>query len=220
MSKTETSFDHMAAYGVHAKVLELAEPYLDRPNILVAGAGQGEFEGRLLAQGVDAGSITSVDIDPGQFLVEGLECGFCDLNKTTPFADKSMDVWLSIEVIEHLRDPQNLVDEAHRVLKDDGVLFITTPNVHSIEQKLRYMLSDEFYWFRDKDFDGLGHIHPIFDWLLRRMIRRKFEIVTYDAPRFRFKLLSKGPGIPLPFKSKLFADINVYKLKKLAPANS
>ena len=44
--------------------------------------------------------------------------------------------------------------------------------------------------------------------------------VAYDAPRFRFKLLSKGPGIPLPFKSKLFADINVYKLKKLAPADS
>lgn len=220
MSKHPDNFEHMAAYGVHSKVLELATPYLDRENILVAGAGQGEFEHRLLASGVQPGAIRSLDIDPEQFMVEGLECGFCDLNQRAPFDDKSMDVWLSIEVIEHLRDPQNLIDEAHRVLKDDGVLFITTPNVHAIEQKLRFMFRDEFYWFRDKDFDGLGHIHPIFDWLLRRMIRNKFEIVTYDAPRFRFKLLSKGPGIPVPFKSKLFADINVYMLRKTAATGS
>jgi len=220
MSKRPDNFEHMAALGVHNKVLELAEPYLDRQEILVAGAGQGEFEHRLLAKGVQPAAISSIDIDPGQFMVEGLDCNFCDLNETAPFDDKSVDVWLSIEVIEHLNDPQNLIDEAHRVLKDDGVLFITTPNVHSIEQKLRFMLQGEFYWFRDKDFDGLGHIHPIFDWLLRRMIRNKFEIVTYDAPRFRFKLLSKGPGIPMPFKSKLFADINVYMLKKTTPVSS
>ena len=210
----------MAAFGIHNKVLELLEPHLGDRTILVAGAGQGEFEHRLLARGVDKQLISSIDIDPKQFRIEELDCQFCDLNKKTPFADKSFDIWLSIEVIEHLRDPQNLIDEAHRVLKDDGVLFITTPNVHSIDQKLRYLLASEFYWFREKDFDGLGHIHPIFDWLFRRMIRNKFEIIAYDAPRFRFKLMSKGPGIPVPFKNKLFADINVYMLKKIAPSNS
>lgn len=209
-------FEHMAAVGVHDKVLELVKPHLDEGRILVAGAGQGEFEHRLLAHGIDRSRIDSIDIDPSQFQVEGLDCAFCDLNGPVPFADRSVDIWLSIEVMEHLRDPQNLVDEAWRALRDDGWLVITTPNVHSIEQKLRFMLSDEFYWFRDKDYDGLGHIHPIFDWLLRRMIRGKFEVVAYDAPRFRFKLLSKGPGIPVPFRNKLFADINVYLLRKIA----
>ncbi len=208
--------DHMAAFGVHDKVLELVRPHIVDGRILVAGAGQGDFERRLLGSGVDPSRIDSIDIDPSQFRVQGLECAFCDLNGPVPFADDSVDTWLSIEVIEHLRNPQNLIDEAHRVLRDNGLLVITTPNVHSIEQKLRFMLSDEFYWFRDKDFDGLGHIHPIFDWLLRRMIRTKFEVVAYDAPRFRFKLLSKGPGIPVPIRSKLFADINVYLLRKLA----
>lgn len=210
----------MAAFGIHNKVLELLEPCLGDRKILVAGAGQGQFEHRLLESGVSKQLISSVDIDPTQFKIDDLDCEFCDLNKAAPFADKSIDIWVSIEVIEHLRDPQNLIDEAYRVLRDDGVLFITTPNVHSVEQKLRYLLASEFYWFREKDFDGLGHIHPIFDWLFRRMIRDKFKIVTYDAPRFRFKLLSKGPGIPVPFKNKLFADINIYMLKKIVPADS
>jgi SAM-dependent methyltransferase len=216
MTTQTDKFQSMAAFGVHDKVLELVTPYLDGKKILVAGSGQGEFEQRLLSQSVDRELISSIDIDPSQFKIDALECGYCDLNTKAPFADKSIDIWLSIEVIEHLHNPQNLIDEAHRVLKDDGWLFITTPNVHSFDQKLRYMLSSEFYWFREKDFDGLGHIHPIFDWLFRRMIRNQFEIVTYDAPRFRFKILSKGPGIPVPFKSKLFADINVYMLRKVS----
>jgi len=49
--------------------------------------------------------------------------------------DKSMDLILCVEVIEHLQDDQlsGLLREAHRLLRDKGKLVITTPNKENLE---------------------------------------------------------------------------------------
>jgi SAM-dependent methyltransferase len=183
--------------------------------ILIAGSGEGGLEYQLLKMGLDAGAIVALDIDPEQYKISDIDCQFCNLNGQIPSDDASFDVCFSIEVIEHLNNPQNIIDEAHRVLKPGGMLFLSTPNVNSIAQKLRFLFSDEFQWFREKDHRILGHIHPIFDWLFKRMIQNRFELIDYDAPTFQLRLLTKAPGIPMPVKSRLFADINIYALKKL-----
>lgn len=209
-------FSNMAASGVHTKAMECAESYLGKETkILIAGCGEGGLEYQLLQRQIDARSITALDIDPSQYKIDDIECQHCDLNGSIPFEDASFDVCFSIEVIEHLNNPQNMINEIHRVLRPDGMLFLSTPNVHSIAQKLRFLFSDEFHWFKDKHYRQLGHIHPIFDWLLKRMLEERFEVVAYDAPSFQLRLLTKSPGIPMPVKSRLFADINVYVLKKL-----
>jgi 2-polyprenyl-3-methyl-5-hydroxy-6-metoxy-1,4-benzoquinol methylase len=43
------------------------------------------------------------------------------------FASNSFDVVLASEVLEHLWEPQNFLDEAHRVLRSDGYLIVETP---------------------------------------------------------------------------------------------
>ncbi len=45
-----------------------------------------------------------------------------------PFADASFDVVLLIAVLEHVRQPERIVDETWRVLKPDGEAAILTPN--------------------------------------------------------------------------------------------
>jgi len=209
-------FSNMAASGVHSKALGLAKKYLNKDSrILIAGSGEGGLEYQLLKSDLAANAISALDIDPAQYKIPDIECQYCDLNGTIPFDDAIFDVCFSIEVIEHLNNPQNLVDEVHRILKPGGMLMLSTPNVHSIAQKLRFLFSDEFQWFRDKDHKNLGHIHPIFDWLLKRMIQNRFELVEFDAPTFQLRLLTKAPGIPMPVRSTLFSDINVYALRKL-----
>lgn len=44
-----------------------------------------------------------------------------------PFASNSFDVVLASEIIEHLWNPDKFLDEAFRVLKDNGHLIIATP---------------------------------------------------------------------------------------------
>jgi len=45
-----------------------------------------------------------------------------------PFEDKSFDVVIFYETIYYLAKPEKFVSEAHRVLKDNGVLLICTVN--------------------------------------------------------------------------------------------
>ena len=44
-----------------------------------------------------------------------------------PFPDNSMDCLICTEVLEHSSNPQQLVDEMYRVLKNDGIGILTVP---------------------------------------------------------------------------------------------
>lgn len=45
-----------------------------------------------------------------------------------PYDDDSFDVIVSVEVLEHVDEDERFVSEVRRVLKTDGVFFMTTPN--------------------------------------------------------------------------------------------
>ena len=48
-----------------------------------------------------------------------------------PFPDKTFDIVMIDEVIEHLVDTDSIMEEIHRVLTDQGQLLISTPNLAS-----------------------------------------------------------------------------------------
>lgn len=45
-----------------------------------------------------------------------------------PFADDFFDVVICFEAIEHVEDPERVLDELRRVLDDDGFILLSTPN--------------------------------------------------------------------------------------------
>ena len=74
-----------------------------------------------------------------------------------PFEDKSFDVVILYEAIYYLPEPEKFVSEAHRVLKDNGVLLICTvnkdwddfnPSPHSI----KYFSAPELYSLVNQKF--------------------------------------------------------------------
>jgi SAM-dependent methyltransferase len=208
-------FADKAGEGVHEKTIEIALPYLAGSHILVAGAGEGSLEFKLLKKGVLAENIKAVDYNPAQYKLGQVSIQYCDLNGSLPFESQSFDVCFAIEVIEHLHNPQNLINEVWRVLKSGGMLFLTTPNVHSLTQKLRFLFSDKFAWFHEGDYIGSGHIHPIFDWLLERMVRNKYVLVKYTSQAFHLRVIPQLPAIPIPYEHRLFAINNIYAYRKL-----
>ena len=61
-----------------------------------------------------------------------------------PFDDSSVDMVVSFETIEHVVEEvqHKFIKEAHRILKDDGIFLISTPNKAGLEH---YRLSSDFH---------------------------------------------------------------------------
>jgi SAM-dependent methyltransferase len=63
-----------------------------------------------------------------------------------PFGDEEFDVVLFCEIIEHLlNDPLAALLEIKRVLRPDGVLVLTTPNVNRLENVVRMVAGVNIY---------------------------------------------------------------------------
>lgn len=102
--------------------------------------------------------------------------------RTLPYREKSFDVVFSFEVLEHLMNPLWNLLECRRVLKDDGIIYMTTPkgifpstimwpdaHFHEIDFRRIYILAERaglrikrierfnkgpFYWWK------MGLIRP------------------------------------------------------------
>lgn len=57
-----------------------------------------------------------------------------------PFREKTVDRIICAEIIEHLHEPEQMIAESERVLKDSGKIVISTPNEHSVWGAY------EFFW--------------------------------------------------------------------------
>lgn len=63
-----------------------------------------------------------------------------------PFNDNEFDIVLCCEIIEHLTlNPTHMLYEIHRMLKPDGYLIITTPNVLRFTNVLRFLTGKNIY---------------------------------------------------------------------------
>ena len=74
-----------------------------------------------------------------------------------PFEDKSFDVVILYEAIYYLPEPEKFVSEAHRVLRDNGVLLICTVNkdwadFNPSPHSTKYFSAPELYFLVNQKF--------------------------------------------------------------------
>ncbi|HSX36464.1 MAG TPA: methyltransferase domain-containing protein [Patescibacteria group bacterium] len=62
---------------------------------------------------------------------QGFSTKWCDLEQGLPFPDATFDVVYAAELIEHLFNPDFLLEECHRVLKPKGTIIVSTPNLQA-----------------------------------------------------------------------------------------
>jgi methionine biosynthesis protein MetW len=65
-----------------------------------------------------------------------------DVEEGLPFDDATFDVVHAGELLEHLYDTKHFFREARRVLKPEGRLLFTAPNLNSLSNRLRVVLGD------------------------------------------------------------------------------
>lgn len=129
--------------------------------ILEVGAGHGAFTELLYNDGFD---VSACDLFPELFYLKEVECLKADVTKELPYSSDSFDVILAIEVMEHIHDHQVFFKEAARILKKNGMLLFSTPNILSLKSRIRFLYSGFFYAFKPlvhSQNDGLQHLSSL-----------------------------------------------------------
>jgi SAM-dependent methyltransferase len=78
----------------------------------------------------------------------GLETISFDLDDPTtafPFADQTFDAVISLATLEHILHLDEHMNEIRRVLKDDGHLFLSTPNYSGIHFVIPFLLNGKTF---------------------------------------------------------------------------
>lgn len=63
-----------------------------------------------------------------------------DLTLWLPFEDNIYDIIILTEIIEHLWEPEKIIEECHRCLKKGWIIIFSTPNLSSIQNRLSFMI--------------------------------------------------------------------------------
>jgi SAM-dependent methyltransferase len=99
-----------------------------------------------------------------------------------PYGDAEFDLVTCTEVIEHLEHYRETLQEAYRVLNENGTLVVTTPNILNLKSRIRFLIFG-FYnlfgplHFRESALHSTGgHITPIgLFYLIHSLIDAGFE---------------------------------------------
>jgi SAM-dependent methyltransferase len=95
------------------------------------GAGRCE-RARRLAGSAPCQRIVATDILRYQDPPEGVSQVLADLNDPLPFPDRSFDLIVAVEVVEHLENIRAVCREFQRLLVPGGHVLLTTPNNESL----------------------------------------------------------------------------------------
>ncbi len=110
--------------------------------ILDIGCGDGQFLEELHKSRKEA-NLIGLDYSKYKLKKAKLRLPFefnqCNLEDGIPLQESSISVAYSGEVIEHIYNPDLMLDEIYRVLKKNGLLVISTPNLQAWYNRILFL---------------------------------------------------------------------------------
>jgi SAM-dependent methyltransferase len=120
-----------------------------------------------LALKTDNYNVTGMDIEPSRYSSviekEELKVIRCEIEtERFPFPDEYFDAVLFNELFEHLRiNPLFTMREVRRVLKHNGLLIMSTPNLRSLSGIINFILLNKSYSVTTDIFDEYNKLEKL-----------------------------------------------------------
>lgn len=148
-----------AERGLHESLIRAIDDVPKDSGVLDLGCGSGAWLRRLKNTGYS--ELFGIERSGESASNEGLTIVQADLSDPAINLGRTFKLVTLIEVIEHLANPGIVLETARRHLDDDGVLLITTPNVHSLLQRIKFAVTGRFLHFEPEGGSDPTHIQPL-----------------------------------------------------------
>jgi len=190
-------------HGGHAKLLALVGT---GKRVLDVGCSSGYLARPLVAAGC---TVVGLEVDPkaAEAAREACEDVFVGDVETIelPFEPGSFDVVLCGDLIEHLREPEAFLARVRPLLRPDGRLVLTTPNVANWSMRLGLLAGRWRYTERGI----LDHTHT-------HLFTRKTLAETLERSGYRIETLDFT--VPLPVLRNATTERAAHAVGRLRPS--
>lgn len=131
---------------VQGHLREIVSRHPEFKTALDAPAGHGALT-QFLSEELKL-QTTAVDLYSPQWMYPEVPLKTLDMGRPLPFPDQAFDLVICMEGLKHFTDISTAISEMARVLKNNGILFLTIPNDLCMQSRLRYV----FDGFVDTDW--------------------------------------------------------------------
>jgi len=191
----------------HEHRYQLALPLAEQRDVVDFGCGAG-YGAQLLAE--VARTVTAYDPDEETIehirqTIQGHNLSFTSQLEDLTQHSRSVDLAVCFEVLEHVIDPDSILSPVAELIKDDGLLLLSTPNKQKHQD--------------ERQNNNPFHVHEYYQDELQEVLERYFTHVTiygqdFVATSIIFPLSSassdariSGPGMQLAPRSDGFLAI-------------
>lgn len=212
------------APGTHHTLTLLVDRNVnDRESVLDFGAHSGALLERL--RDIGFLNLTGADLDNTRFDVPG-GC-FLKVDLNGPFEEcisARYSLITATDVIEHLNSPREFLTRARNLLKDDGYIGISLPNIAFWEGRMKFMLTGEHWGFGERNYRSQRHISPVTKEQMFLMMQEiGLQVVACKTAGSFSTWLRRLIFAPLYLPIRLFGgpwtfgESAIYLAKKVAP---
>ena len=167
--------------------------------VLDIGGGMGRLSLELALSGQNRVVLVDISTDMLKLAIE--RAG--NVNKIRPvnsdahylpFRDRTFDFVVGLDLLCHMKRPETVLSEFHRVLKDEGTLIIDSTNSNPLWTIFypRYMGKNPLNWLKTMKFQG---VLPGWEKIVRHYSKDEFFALLTKAGFEITKNLNYGPGI-------------------------
>ncbi|MFC4478224.1 class I SAM-dependent methyltransferase [Flavobacterium chungangensis] len=208
--------ENLDRYYIRTSILNALNENLKRfsGEILDIGCGKMPYKDYILKNS-NATKYTGLDIEDALVYDSEVKPDFTWNGINMPFENNSFDCAFGTEVLEHCPEPEIILKELHRVLKEEAIFFFTVPflwNLHEVpHDEYRYTPFSlqrhlENSGFKDIEIKALGGWHASLAQMLGLWVRRapmsakKRKILSSVLKPLILFLIKKDKNFTINFK--------------------
>jgi len=174
-------------FGDHIRINKLVGFIGSNKKVLDLGCLDGTIGLMIMKNDNDVYGVDASETAVQNAIKKGVKARVGDLEKPLDYPDENFDAVCAGEIIEHIYDIDLFLDDIHRVLKAEGILALSTPNLASFGRRLLLLFNRNPHIEISYSGQAAGHIRYFVRGTLETILQKhKFVIVQFTTDVINF----------------------------------